>query len=257
MAPSVVMAHEPDSEIAAQVRGIRGRLLAMNKGNPPCVIVISSGNRGEGKTTTALNLCLALSEIGGGRVLLIDGDLLCPNVALRAGLDAKRGLLDALDAESNLDEAVYETRIPNLDILPTRAIASSDHSESALHQKTPALLKRLRSHYRFIVIDTPPVLAGSYAAAFGKCADGVLLVAQLERTSRHVVKRAQEELTKAGARVLGCILTHQKHHVPAFIYRLFGGSNSRYYRYGGYRMRDESMRKEQDIGVEPDKEEKP
>ena len=254
MAPSIVMAHDPESEIASQVRGIRGRILAMDKGKPPAVLIISSGNRGEGKTTTALNLSLALSEIGGGRVLLIDGDLLCPNVALRAGLDAKRGLLDVLEGELDLDDAVYETRMPNLDILPTRALATSSHSESALHQKTPTLLKRLREHYRFIIVDTPPVSAGSYAAAFGKCADGVLLVAQLERTSRHVVKRAQEDLTKAGARVIGCILTHQRHHVPGVIYRFFGASHSRYYRYG-YRLRDGASHREQDVGVAPAKEE--
>ncbi len=236
-AQSVVMSYDPHGEVASQVRGLRGRILALNNGNPPAIIAISSGNRAEGKTTTAINLAIALSEIGSHPVLLIDGDMLCPSIHSAAGLDMGQGLVEALESDLDLNGKIYETDIKNLDILPSRPISNTSESENPLHQKTEALFAKLRLYYRYIVIDTPPVLAGSQACAFGKSADGVILVARLEKTSRHVVKRAADELVKGGANVIGCVLTHQEHHVPDWIYRFLGATPAHYYK-GYWRKSD-------------------
>ena len=234
IASRAAVIYDAHGEVAVQIRGIRARILAMDGGKVPCAIAISSGSRAEGKTTIAVNLALSLCEIGSGRVLLIDGDMLRPSVHQVVNIRATSGLTDILsNASLDLNDNVYETVLPNLDVVPTRAVMKTQGAGGPLHHYCGELLAKLRKYYSFIIIDTPPVLAGSQAATFGKHCDGVVLVARMEKTSRHVVKRGAEELGKAGVRIIGCILTHQKHHVPDFIYRFLGTTSAHYYRYGG------------------------
>lgn len=234
------------SEAASQIRAVRSKLMALNQGAPPRVIGITSGSRQEGKTTMAFNLAAALSEVDPGRILLIDGDTLRPNVHTLLGLNPRSGLSNILQAESlPLDGNVYETQIHNLDVIPTPFAITDHDQERQLHQNAPRLIARLRERYSFVIVDTPPVMVGSQAATFGKCCDGMLLVAKLEKTPRHVVKRAAEELFSAGVNVLGCILTNRKHHVPNLIYRFFGTTPSHYYRYG--RSADASKKSEETV----------
>ena len=72
-APTIVMVHDKFGEVASQVRGLRARLLGMNKGKPPRTITVTSSSREEGKTTIALNLAVALAELAEGRVALSTG----------------------------------------------------------------------------------------------------------------------------------------------------------------------------------------
>lgn len=234
-APNAVVFIDGAGEVATQVRSLRTKLLAINNGNPPRVITISSGGREEGKTTMAFNLATALSEIGAGRVLLVDGDMLGPSLCEIANVQADTGLTDVLSTDLSLDGNIYETAVPNLDLLPTRAVTPEEGVERLLHQSCGKLLQALRKCYAFVIVDTPPVRASSHACIFAKHSDGAILVARLERTPRHAVKRAVDELVKVGVKLLGCVLTHQKHHIPTLIYRLFGTPAGRYYGYGyGY-----------------------
>lgn len=234
---SVVMLSDRLGEVASQVRALRAKILAMNEGHPPLVITLTSGTRAEGKSTVTINLATALSEIELGRVLMIDGDVLRPTLHLLANLDARTGLNDALaDDDIPLDGNVYETSVHNLDIMPARLMPPDADSESILHRNCGALLEKVRQHYAFVLIDTPPVMTGSQASTFGKKSDGVIMVARLESTPRHVVKRATEELIASGSKMLGCILTQQKHHVPDFLYRFFGTPPPRYYHYSDERV---------------------
>lgn len=235
--PTIVMVHDKFGEVASQVRGLRARLLGMNKGKPPRIITVTSASREEGKTTIALNLGAALAELGEGRVIVVDGDLIAPGLHLLANVEAETGLNEVLDHGLELDDNVYQTEVPNLDLLPARAITEGDAYEGALGQNCAALLKKLRRHYAYVIVDTPPVLAASQACTFAKHSDGVLVLARMEKTPREVVKRAVEELTHSGASILGCVLTHRKHHIPNFIYRFFGSTPGYYYY---YRSRDKS-----------------
>jgi polysaccharide biosynthesis transport protein len=228
-----IMLTDRAGEAASQVRALRAKLLALNEGHPPRVITITSGSRDEGKTTMACNLAVALSEIEPGRVVLLDGDVLRPNIHHVMNLSATTGLNDILhSSDLSLDGNVYETHLHNLDIIPSRPITPEDEDEKLLHRVCEPLIQKLKHYYAFIIIDTPPVLAGSQACALSKHSDGAVVVAKLEKTPRQVVQRATDELRTAGAKVVGCILTHHKHHVPNLIYRFLGTTPSRYYRYG-------------------------
>lgn len=217
---------------SSQIRGLRAKIMAMNNGMPPRVLTITSGSREEGKTTVSMNLAAAFAEIHAGRVALVDGDLLQPCLHDALNVTVGEGLNEVLSDGLRLDGRVYETAIPNVDLLPAKYDANNKFIEAVLHSQCSNLFDQLRKMYAYVIVDTPPVLAGSPASAFGKNSDGVILVARLEKTPRHVVTRAQEELTNAGAKVVGCALTHHRHHVPNFIYRFFGTTPSNYYRYG-------------------------
>jgi capsular exopolysaccharide synthesis family protein len=237
--PTVVMVHDEFGEVASQICDLRGRLLAMNTQKPLRTITITSASRKEGKTTLAFNLGVALSELGDGRVVVVDGDLMAPAMHLLANLNAQTGLNDALDGGVELDGNVYETAVPNLDVIPARPVGKDGAREGQLDRNCAALLAELRKFYAYVIIDTPPILAAaSLAGTFGRNSDGVVLVVRLEKTSRDVVRHAMDVLTDSRSNVVGCVLTHRKNHIPNFIYGLFGSTPQYYYNYG--RSRDKT-----------------
>ena len=229
--PRVVMVRDRGGEVAFQVRAVRARLLSANNGNPPRVITVCSSVRQEGKTTMAFNIAVALSEIQSGRVALVDGDVAAPELHDLAGLNPSTGLKEILQSQLRLDDNVYETRVPGLDIIPARAFDDTDIASGLVSRRCKEFLAKLRKFYAHVIIDTAPVLGGSEACVFGKYSDGVLLMAQLEKTPRDIVKRTVDELTQSGAKIIGCVLTHRKHHVPDFIYRFFGTTPRHHYSY--------------------------
>jgi len=242
--PTVVLVHDKWGEAATQFRAVRSKLLAMNEGEPPRVLTITSGTRKEGKTTVSLNLAAALCEVTKGRVVVVDGDPRGPGVHLLANAEVDKDMFDILQGEKlSLDDAVYETAVPGLDIIPACNITELDGQAGLLANRCEALLSELRRFYSFIIVDTPPVIASSEACTFGLHSDGALLVARLEKTSREVTKRAAEELQHSGTKILGCILTHRQHHVPGAIYRLVGHTPQYYYQ--NYRKPGRKKQKEQ------------
>jgi len=239
-------------EVASQIRSVRHRILAMNGGVPPRVIMVTSSTVGEGKTTIAMNLGAALAETDStSRVVVVDGDLPAPALHVVAGLKdevllpgknpdiplgARTGICDILTNGLDLNGNVYETTIPNLDVIPGRTMPEQDSFERPLNERCKDFLDKLRKYYSFVIIDTPPVHASSQALTFGKYCDGVVIVARLERTGREIVRNTVDAIQTAQGKVIGCVLTHHEHHVPNFIYRFFGTRPDHYYGYGyGYK----------------------
>lgn len=231
-AESVVLFHDKVGQFASQIRALRAKLLAPPRGTPPRVITVTSASREEGKTTVCLNLAAALGEVDTGRILVVDGDIIAPSLHLAMNVRVRTGLREVLQDGLKLDGHIYQTAIPNVDILPAPGIGPDGGFEAPIHQRSGQLLELLRKSYSYVIVDTPPVLAGSQAAAFAKHSDGVILIAQLEKTPREVIKRAADDITHAGGKLIGCVLTHHRHHVPNAIYRFLGTTPSRYYRYG-------------------------
>jgi capsular exopolysaccharide synthesis family protein len=229
---SVMLFHDRVGQFASQIRGLRANIAALNNGASPRVITVTSAGREEGKTTVCANLAAALGEVETGRIVIVDGDIVQPSLHLMMNVKVQSGLRAVLQDALKLDGHIYETAIPNVDILPSFGIGPDEGFEGPLHQRCAQLLALLRAHYAYVIIDTPPVLAGSPAATFAKHSDGVIVIARLEKTRREVVKRTLDDLSDAGAKLIGCVLTHQKHHVPDTIYRFLGTTPAHYYRYG-------------------------
>jgi polysaccharide biosynthesis transport protein len=206
--PDVAMFYNPSGRMANEFRFLRAKLLALNGRHPPRVITVSSAALSPAKTSFALNLGAALREVDRGRVLVIAGDPLCPALQWMANAKTDSVLKDIF-SKTSISEAtsmnVYETAVPRLDIIPLGHPTDAPELERLLHQGWGKLLEKLRSHYSFIIIDTPPVTAASQASTFGIHSDGLILVAELGKTPRYVLAAALQTVAASGVTVLGCV----------------------------------------------------
>lgn len=184
-------------------------LFSGENGNRPRVMVLTSASPGEGKTTVATNLALALAEIKR-RVLLIDADLRKPRLHEIFHLPNEWGLSDALldkKPPGKRESVVIGTGCQGLYLLPagteTANIASLLHSP-----QMPALLKQMRRAFDTILIDSPPMLHIPDARVLGRMADGVILVVQSNKTTRDTAVAAAQRFLEDGTAVIGTVLNH-------------------------------------------------
>jgi capsular exopolysaccharide synthesis family protein len=189
---------------------VTSMLLVSQTGDMPQVVVVTSPCCGDGKTTVARNLSLAIGETGK-KVLLVDADLRRPTLHQLFGLSGDEGLGELLCADSPIDhdtflgQSVQATHIPGVSILP--AGGSSHRGARLLHSARMAvLLERLRGEFDMLVVDTPPVTAVPDARALGRLADGVILVIRAGHTSLESAREARERFAEDGTRVLGTVL---------------------------------------------------
>jgi succinoglycan biosynthesis transport protein ExoP len=182
-------------------------LYAGENGDRPRVIVLTSANPGEGKTTVASNLALALAEIGRP-VLLIDGDLRKGRLHEIFKVSNEWGFSDLLagkELPAGREKEFVETGFPRLSLLPTGTPDSS--IASLLHSpRTVEFLNRMREEFHTIIIDSPPMLQMADARVLGKAADAVVLVVHSAQTTRDAATTVALRLAEDGTRVLGSIL---------------------------------------------------
>jgi capsular exopolysaccharide synthesis family protein len=183
-------------------------LLSRVNGVSPRVILVTSPRPKAGKTTTVANLGISLAEIGR-RVLLIDGDLRRPRLGKLFGLQFATGLSDVLlDAGSgavSLDSAVRPTTVPGLYVLPGGSEPAN--ISKLLHcSYMDTLVENARSHYDFILIDTPPMVGMADARLLSRVTDGVILITRAGETSPEQLGEARQRLVDDGTPVIGTIL---------------------------------------------------
>ena len=205
--PGTVMVHDHSGKPARGFRFLRERLLSMKQGGGPRTIAVTSAWPGEGKTTVALNLAIALAETDSGRVVLVDGDLWAPSVQAMTGIDADTGMNEILTNDLELEGNVYETAIARLDVVPAMFSDAPLVYARPLAQHGGDLIEKLREHYSFVVIDTPPVFATTDACLWARQSDGVLMVIRRDRTPVHVATGAVDTITACGGSLLGTVLT--------------------------------------------------
>ncbi|WP_137723939.1 polysaccharide biosynthesis tyrosine autokinase [Prescottella subtropica] len=190
---------------AEAFRELRTNLQFLEVDNPPRVIEVTSSLPGEGKTTTAINLTLALAE-SGYTVCLVDADLRRPRVAKYLDLIGSVGMSTVLSAQADLDDALQSSPFPNVSVLASGALPPNP-SELLGSSHAETLLSDLRSRFDFVVIDASPLLPVTDAAVLAAKVDGALVVVRHGKTKRDEVSRAIGNLRGVGATVLGTILT--------------------------------------------------
>ena len=166
------------------------------------VLVVTSAASGEGKSLTAVNLSLALSRSMDGRVLLLDGDLRRPQVHESLELKTKEGFSDLLLRPED-DMNRYVSRVGNLYVMPGGTEVANPVSLLA-SRRTSEVLARLRKEFRFIVVDSPPIMPVADAHIFAGLADGVVIIVRARQTRRELFQRAVESLSASNA--LGLVL---------------------------------------------------
>lgn len=163
-------------------------------------ILITSAQKGEGKTTTALNLAQALAQ-RRVPVLLIDCDLRKGEVAKAIGITNAKGLTSVLSGELEIPDVLHALE-PNLWAIPAGDI-SRDPVAMLASREMETLLKGVSARFEFVIIDSPPILAVTDAVVLSSLVDGVLLVTASGTTPRSALIRSRRILEASGARILG------------------------------------------------------
>ena len=184
-------------------------LLPSENGNGPRVIVLTSPCPGDGKTTVACNLSIAVAEIGR-KVLLIEGDLRRPRLHKVFGVGNSWGLSDVLWADYPLETVpmshlARESEVSGLYLLPGGSCEVTPWN-LFYSPRMSRLLKRLRTEFDMIMIDAPPMIHLADARVLGRLADGVILVVRAGQTTTESALFASQRFAEDGTRVLGTVL---------------------------------------------------
>jgi len=193
------------SAIAEAFRELRTNLQFLDVDDPPRVLVVASSLPSEGKSTTAINLALALAE-AENNVVLVDGDMRRPKLASYLNLIGSVGFSTVLTGRASLNEVLQKTRFPGLTVLTSGAVPPSP-SELLGSMAAHKVLNELRSGFDFVIVDSSPLLAATDAAVLAAASDGVLMIARFGETKREQLAHGVGNLKNVGARVLGAIFT--------------------------------------------------
>lgn len=194
-----------NSPIAEAFRTLRTNLQFLAVDNPPRVIVVTSSMPHEGKSTTAINIALALAE-AENNVVLVDGDMRRPMLHKFLDLVGPVGFSTVLSGRADLAEALQKTRFPGLTVLTSGAIPPNP-SELLGSQSARKLLTELKREFDYVIVDSTPLLAVTDAAILAAGADGVLIMARHGQSRREQLAHAVGSLENVGAPLLGAVFT--------------------------------------------------
>ena len=198
------------------------------------VIGVTSSMRGEGKSTTAVNLAYVFAE-KGHRVLLIDGDLRIPSIAKKMKIESTPGLADLLRGKGaqSIDFKAY--MLKNWYILPSGDIPPNP-SELLGSRRMETVLNELREAFDYIIIDLPPVNIVSDALSISNLITGMIVVVRESYTEKKELERCFRQLKLSNVNILGCVMN---------VTREGGGSYGKYKKYRYYRYYQSSNAKVQ------------
>ena len=210
-------------------RALRTALVASSGTDATRLVAITSTQPLEGKTTTAVNVALALA-IGGARVLLIDADMRRPSLHKAMRLPNDRGLAELLSGKARMREVVQRCGDPNLLVIPAghtpsnpSELLASDRMRAFLHQLTTG-------PFDWVIIDTPPVLAVTDAVVLAPLVHSVSFVVGAEMTRWRLAERAIETLQAGHPRSIAAILNRVDFDRNRYYYsRYYGHQYKSYY----------------------------
>lgn len=195
---------EPKSHIAECTRAVRTNLLFMSPDRPLKRMLVTSSGPQEGKSTTAINLGIAMAQ-SGQRVLIVDTDMRRPRLHKAFGVPNDVGVSSLVVGDGNLDDALKTTEVPGLFLLPCGPVPPNP--AELLHARAfGELLQSLDGRFDRIILDSPPVGAVADAIVLATQVNGVVLVLKSGVTHREVARRTVRALNDVKAMMLGAVL---------------------------------------------------
>jgi len=224
---SPLILKNPQSAVAESYRVLRTNLIFSSADTSGRALVVSSANPGEGKTTTVANLASSLS-INGARVLAVDADLRRPTMHQHFGVPKTPGLSDLIVGKCQASEAIQSTRFKGLQVLPCGYIPPNP-AELLGSTAMKQVVEALRTHYDWVLIDTPPILAMADTPVLCPLVDGVVLVVGAEVSSRAHLQRAIDQITSVGGKIIGVVLNKVDLERNSYYYSQYYGEYYRSY----------------------------
>ncbi len=213
-------------------RLLRTNLAFSFAGERKCrVLGIVSSVKGEGKTTTAINLSYVIAE-NNAKVCLIEGDMRMANVAKQLDLESKNGLSEYLTGQIALDGILKVKKFNKCEFSVITAGRMPPNPTELLHSpKMTELLSELSNSYDYIIVDLPPVTIVSDALVIGSALDGMIVTVGQGVARKRQLKITMRQLALAKIKVLGFVRTFTTDEgTPFGKYRKY----SKYGKYGDY-----------------------
>jgi len=232
----LVVYYSPDSSAAEAYRSLRSHFQFARKEAGCKVVLVTSSYTREGKSYNSVNLALSLAQTGE-RILLIDADLRKPGLHRAFGIDATPGLTDFLWGNCGLPDTIQTVvdimagslemgdllKTPGLDYLNILPAGSSVLNPWGVVRspRFREMIAQVREMYDTVIIDSAPVLGASDTCEIAPEVDGVVLVYEVGRVSRGVLRRAKEQLESVHARLLGVVLNSIRPEVTPIAYQYY------------------------------------
>ena len=245
IAENLVTYSSPKSAIAETYRSLRTSLQFSGVDKPVKSVIITSGNPGEGKSTTVANLAIATAQMGM-KTLIVDADLRKPVLHTLFGFKKEPGLIDALGNDHFQDDLLRKTEVDNLWLLPCGTIPPNP-SELLGSKAMKNLQQNLLEEFNYIFYDTPPVIAVTDAVVLSTIVDSLALIIKFGSTTAQSVNHASNLLKQVNTKVSGVILNFvdiQSRYGSYDYSTYYHYYYSRYGKYGGYGSEEESKAKQ-------------
>jgi len=207
--PASIMTTHPASTTADEYRRILGRIVYPPEGSAELnSCLVTSASRGDGKTTVACNIAVALAQ-ANRKVLVLDICARRPSVERNFNLDQAPGLAEIFEGDRTLDASVRASGVVGLDVLGP-GIAKGFVVGRYASRELVQLLEQVEQSYEHVIIDSPPALLMADAGMLAPVVDGVIVVTGAGVSSQGMVRRCIQDLTRSGANVTGIVLTRAK-----------------------------------------------
>ena len=221
---------KPKSIIAEAYRTVRTSVFFGAARGGAKTILVTSPAPGDGKTTLASNLSIAIAQ-AGQRTILIDADLRKPKQHKIFDTNAEPGLTDVLAGTTRIDDAIKEGPVKGLDILSCGTHVPNP-SEILNSEAFAEVLENLMKCYDRIIIDSPPVVPVADSQIIAARVDIVLLVVRADKSTRKIIQRAYSNIVCVGGNLLGVIVNDVANKSSRYGY--YGRYQSSYGGYGSY-----------------------
>ena len=223
----IYLVDNPRSPTAESFRNIRTNLEFAEVDQDLNTILVTSANPSEGKTTLSTNLGIVMAQ-SGKRVLVIDADMRRPRLHRALGLDNYVGMSDLFRANASLEDVIQKTEIENFFAVTSGSLPPNP-AELLASERMSAILEEMKKQVDVIIVDSPPFIL-SDAFILASKTDGVVLAVQPGRTQRAAADNIREGLERAGANIVGLVLSRITNQTASYYtYSTYGYYQSNYY----------------------------
>ena len=214
--------YKVESPIATELRRLYSNLRRESKAHNFKSYLITSSQRGEGKSTITAYLGVTIAQFSRRKVLIVDADLRRPKIHHHFGLKNAGGLLECLIGAEEPLSAIKKTDLDNLDVI-TAGGATKEPSRYFESELLSEVFDKIKFYYDIVLIDSAPVLAVSDTLFLGVESDAVLLVVLAGVTPADVVVRARDSLLDANMNLVGVLVNNVSEVLPYYYdYKYYG-----------------------------------
>ncbi len=194
------------SPIMESYKILRTNIIYLNEGNLKS-LTVSSSTKGEGKSTTALNLAMTLSQLSR-KVLLVDADLRKPILSKVLGIEnVKEGLTDIIKTETDFHKFIHKTHYDNLYFL-SHGEVTLNSTELFESQKMKYIIKSFEDDFDFIIYDTPPILSVADPRIIARYTDGLVWVVQYKKAKKQELVHTKKLLSNLNTNIIGFVINN-------------------------------------------------